>query len=85
MWKADELVTSLCMCVLVHGYGEFGGGWDGGVDGMRADKSRGGGRMSGNARAFPECEVMLPSRCAAPVSVKIDTVFLRRPWHGTPR
>ena len=42
-----------CMCVVYHGYGEFGGS----RDGMLAGQSQGDGRMTGDAGARPVCEV----------------------------
>ena len=46
--------------------------------------------MLGDAGAFPECEVIhqlhpiaSPSRCTA--LCRVESVFLERPLHGTPR
>ena len=47
-----------CMSVVSHGYGGLGGCREGGGGGRHAGQSRGVGRMSGDAGAYPECEVI---------------------------
>ena len=54
VWKADELVT-VGVWVYVCGCGGFDGGRDGGYKACRAKPGDCG--ISGDAGAFPECEV----------------------------
>ena len=46
------------MCVVIHGYGEFGVGGDGGGGCFACGTRPGGDRMSGDAGAFLECDVI---------------------------
>ena len=55
--KSEQVSHSWCMCVVSHGYGGLGGAGVEVVDGMHAGQ-RGVGRMSGDAGALPECEVI---------------------------
>ena len=49
---------SWCMCVVGHGYGGMGVGRDGGGGWFACGTKQGGGRMSRDAGAHSECEVI---------------------------
>ena len=55
--EGGRVSHSWCLCVISYGYGGFGGGRDGGGGWLHAGQSQGVGCMSGDAGAFPECDV----------------------------
>ena len=56
--KGGRVSHRWCMCVVGHGYGGLVGCRDGGGGLYECKTKPGVGRMSGDAGALPECEVI---------------------------
>ena len=56
--EGGQVIHRWRMCIVSHSYGWLGAGGMEVVDGMHAEQSQWVVRMSGDARALPECEVI---------------------------